>query len=478
VAAVRSSRSATAARAPDIDAPGTSGGAFPPPILEDPNRALPRAILHGFYGALWWLAIVLGSPWWGWRSLTDKTFRRMALARLGWGLARRSPGAAPRILIHGVSVGEVKAAQSLVEAIGKGTRAYDVVISTTTDTGFEVARELFADHEVVRFPVDPGWIVTRFLRRIDPVCVVLVELEIWPNFLRAANIAGIPVAVVNGRITATSYSSYRLFRNLLPQFNRISLFCVQGEEYARRFAALGCDPGRILVTGNVKADSLGDGPVGPGEELLRLLGGAPGQVILTAGSTHPEEELLVVKAWRDHAPETRLVLVPRHPRRAVEIVAALAELGLEAQRLSELRAGEAPDPERPALVDTIGELERVYGLSDVVFIGGSLVPHGGQNMLEPASQGRAVVYGPHVQNFQLEASLLEARGAAIRLPDGEQLGPQLGALARDPGLRRRMGEAGLAAVGEQKGATARTLSALEERCLTNVSGVSREQDSR
>lgn len=447
-----------------------SPGTHPPPIITDPNRGFLRWALHGFYDVLWWLAIVGASPWWGWKYLTDSRFARMVRGRLGR-LERDHPELAgkrtrPRILIHGVSVGEVKSAQSLVELIERELPQLDVVISTTTVTGLEVARDLFGERSVVRFPIDPSRCVRRFLTSLSPVGVVLVELEIWPNFLRVANELGIPVAVVNGRITESSYASYRLFRNLLPQFNRISLFCAQDEAYAGRFAELGGGIERILVTGNVKADSLGDGPVDPGEELTRLLAGHEGQVIVTAGSTHELEEQWLAEAWREAIPETRLILVPRHPNRAEAVVAELAQIGIPVQRLSGLRAGEVPDPSCPVLVDTIGELERVYGLSDLVYIGGSLVAHGGHNMLEPASQGRGVLYGPHVENFQLEAALLEEAGAAVRLGDRGELAPTLAALVADEERRVRMAEAGLRVARAQKGATRRTLEALIERCLT------------
>ena len=438
----------------------------PPPILQDPNAGVLRAWLHAFYGALWWTAIALGSVWWVTRSVFDRDFRKMVRGRLGfeWPLP---PGAGERrrILIHGVSVGEVKAAQALVQALERERPDLEVFVSTVTDTGFKVAQELYGTEHTVRFPVEPSSIVRRFLKRLAPACVVLIELEIWPNFLRASNELGIPVAVVNGRITASSFKSYRLFRNFLPQFNRISLYCVQLPEYGRRFAALSGAEERILVTGNIKADSLGEGRVEPGEELRRLLGAPAGGILVTAGSTHDDEELQLARAWREHFPAARLVLVPRHPPRAPEMVQALLAEGFAPQRLTELRAGEAPDPSRPVIVDTIGELERVYGLADLVFVGGSLVPHGGQNMLEPAAQGLPVVYGPHVDNFPVEASLLEEAGASLRLDQPAELGPRLGELVRDPQRRERMARAGLGVVRDQKGATARTLTALLERCL-------------
>lgn len=438
----------------------------PAPILEDPNRGLLRTALHAFYDTVWWVAILLASPWWVGRSLFDPGFRRMVRQRLTLDAPPRAKRAGKRrVLVHGVSMGEIKAAASLVEELASAHPELEVVLSASTDTGLEMARKLYPGHTVVRFPLDPAAVVRRFLRRVDPDCVVLVELEIWPNFLRAANRAGIPIAVINGRITERSHSRYLSFKHLLPQFNRITLFCAQGEEYAARFASLVQGRERILVTGNVKADNLVQGPVEPSAELARLVGAAPGQLVLCAGSTHDPEERLLVGAWRAAAPEARLVLVPRHPRRVPEVIEELRAQGEAPQRLTALRAGEAPERGRPLIVDTIGELEGIYGLSDLVFVGGTLVEHGGQNMLEPAAQGRAVFYGPHVENFLFEAGLLEVRGGGLRLGGRGELAGALAELVTDADLRRRMGAAALAAVEEQKGATRRTLAALQERCL-------------
>jgi 3-deoxy-D-manno-octulosonic-acid transferase len=437
------------------------------PILSDPNRGWMRWVLHSFYGAIWWTAILLGSPWWLVRSSYDRDFRQMVLGRLGFGLPKPPlPGENQRVLIHGVSVGEVKAAQALVLQLEEERPDLEVVISTVTDTGLRIATELYPGRKILRFPVDPGWIVSRFLRRVAPTAVVLVELEIWPNFLRAANRAGIPVAVVNGRITERSFRSYCKFRNLLPQFNRISLYCVQGEQYGERFRSLSDSPERILITGNVKADSLGDGKVAAGDDRQRLLEGRAGQLILCAGSTHDDEESTLVKLWREHFSELRLILVPRHPRRSSAIIETLLAIGEPCQLLSELRGGLEPDPLQPVLVDSIGELESIYGLSDLVFVGGSLVPHGGQNMLEPASQGLPVVYGPHVDNFTLEAGLLEQAGAAVRVASPAELAATLLELMASRERRERMARAGLKVVQSQKGATRRTLDALCAVCLS------------
>jgi 3-deoxy-D-manno-octulosonic-acid transferase len=323
-----------------------------------------------------------------------------------------------------------------------------------------VARQVLPGQAVVRFPVDFSFAARRFLRKLDPICVVLMELEIWPNFLRECNRRGVPVAVVNGRITPKSFWRYRWLRQSLPQFNRISLFCVQNEAYAERFHALSNRPERVLVTGSMKADGLVLGNREVPANLRELLGPATGQKLIVAGSTHEPEELLVTRAWMRGAPDARLVIVPRHPQRAEDVRQALNGAGAPPQLLSRLRAGERSDPRRPAIVDTIGELENVYALADLVFVGGSLLPHGGQNMLEPAAQGKAVIYGPHVDNFVHEATLLEEAGASRRGADAQELERAFRELVSDDDARAQMGQKGLLAVDRQKGATALTLTAL------------------
>jgi 3-deoxy-D-manno-octulosonic-acid transferase len=434
---------------------------FPAAIRGDPDPGLLRSLLHGLYDLAWILFALLGSPWLLWTSLRRPGFGTMVLERLGRSLPALPRAARPRVLVHGVSVGEVKAARSLVDLLGERHPELEVVLSSTTNTGLEVARKLYPAHPCVRFPADLSFVARRFLEAVDPVLVILVELEVWPNFLRICNRQGRAVAVVNGRITRGSHGRYLVFRRWLPEFNRISLFCVQSEEYARRFSMLGIERERVLVTGNVKFDGLRIGPVDPGEELARFVTPRAGRQVLVAGSTHEPEEVLVARAARRVAPEARLVLVPRHPARCPEIVERLRGEGVRTQTLTELRAGERVDPELPLLVDTIGELERVYALADLVFVGGSLIPHGGQNMLEPAARGKAVLFGPHVENFDQEAALLLAAGAARQVADEGALERELARLLALPVERENMGRAGMAAVAAQRGASQLTLAALE-----------------
>ena len=444
----------------------------PPPITRDPSPGVLRALLHGAYDLLWIVALAVGAPYFLLRGLFDRTFRRMAAQRLVLD-APLPARARRRILIHGVSVGEVKGSAPLVRLLAEQEPEAEIVISATTETGLEVARQVFPGLAIVRFPVDLSWCVERFLARVQPDLVVLVELEIWPNFLRLCNRRGVPVAVVNGRITERSFRRYHRFRSTLPQFNRISLFCVQLEEYAQRFRGLGGEAARVVVTGNMKADGLFREATPERtrkvEELRGLLGVRTDQITIVAGSTHAPEEGWFVEACLRAVPSARLVVVPRHPVRAGDVRRDIAALGVDSQLLTELRRGERVAPERPLVVDTIGELEAIYALADVVFVGGSLIEHGGQNMLEPAAQGCAVVWGPHVQNFRQEAALLESAGACRRVADRAELAQVLAELSGNADERGRMAVAAKQAVALQKGATKLTLEALRSRCLRAAS---------
>lgn len=452
---------------------GLTGLAAPPPIRSDPNRGHLRFLLHAVYSVVAGIVVILAAPWWIGRSFLDAHFRTMILGRLTIGLRRLPPTEHPRILVHGVSVGEVKAAQPIVRAIARAHPRAEIIVSATTGTGLEVGAKLFSDLPVVGFPADFEFLVRRFLRRVRPTCVVLIELEIWPNFLRCANRAGVPVVVANGRITDRSFRRYGVFRSTLPQFNRISLFCAQDETYAKRFTELAHSGARVVVTGNVKADGLRLGrpwspdrrretePGSPEAQAEGLAGVAESDLVIVAGSTHGDEDSWVARAVLAGAPGARLVLAPRHPTRTREIVSALAQLDLRAQLWTVIRTGEeAVDPGRPLVVDTIGDLESFYAIADLVFVGGSLVPHGGQNMLEPAGLGRPVIYGPHVANFSHEAALLEDHGASIRVADRAELERVFAQLVADPDRREAMGIAAIRAVGTQRGASDLTLEAL------------------
>ena len=436
----------------------------PAPVRHDPYPGILNWVKYLAYDGLWLLVATVLSPWWVVRCLFNRDFRHMVAERLTLGLPRlnRPDPAKPRVMVHGVSVGEVLASRSLVNHLLQG---FDVVVSASTNTGMEVARREFPELAVVRYPLDPSILVRRFFRRVDPQHVILMELEVWPNFLKWSNRRGAPIAIVNGRITERSLHNYLRFHRRLPQFLRVTLFAAQDQSYADRFVQLLGSDERVVVTGNIKADGLEIGPVPEtkaSRELQDWVDPGGDRLVLLAGSTHGDEDLLLFQAFREACPGSRIVLVPRHPGRGLDVVEQLAAVGARAQLLTRLRAGdENLDLEQPLIVDTVGELGSIYGLATLVFVGGSLVPHGGHNVLEPAARGKAVLYGPHTHNFFQETALLEQVGGAIRVRDTGDLMVHLSRLAQEPGAREAMAKAAMGVVMDQRGATARTLASLE-----------------
>jgi len=309
---------------------------------------------------------------------------------------------------------------------------------------------------------------------VRPRFFVGMETELWPNFLRALASRGIPAMVANGRISDRSFRRYRLARGLVGRMlGRISLFAMQSEEDARRIVALGASPARVFVTGNLKVDLAAE----PGEDDGRWrgrLGLEAGRLLWIAGSTHPGEEAAVLDAHRRlkmRFPGLGLLVAPRRPERAAEVERLAAERGFRAVRRSAL--GADGDAEAIVVLDTVGELAQLYRFADVVFVGGSLVASGGHNMLEPAQRRRAILFGPHTENFRESAELLHRAGGAVVIADAEDLTREVARLLGDPGLRARMGEAAFAAVASRQGALGRTLALLEEHLIAPGAGAPR-----
>jgi 3-deoxy-D-manno-octulosonic-acid transferase len=364
-------------------------------------------------------------------------------------------------------VGEAAAAAPLVRGIRGRWPALGIVVTTVTPTGARiVAGELgrVATHRY--FPIDLPGPVRRALGAVRPRFFVGMETELWPNFLRALASRGVPSMIANGRISDRSFKRYRLVRPLVARMlGRVTVFAMQSEEDARRIIALGAPAERVVVTGNLKTDLV---PAPSSTDWEALLGLGPDDLLWIAGSTHRGEEAAVLDVFerlRPQFPALRLVLAPRHPVRAAEVERLIAERGLRPVRRTALGPGGAA---RGAVVilDTVGELADLYRLAAVVFVGGSLVPAGGHNMLEPALRKKPVLYGPHATNFRDSAALLESVGAAVVVADGGDLERQMTRLLRHADTRREMGEAGFAAVAGRQGAVAQTL-ALVERVLVD-----------
>lgn len=373
----------------------------------------------------------------------------------------RPKGGRPFLWVHAVSVGEVLSFQNLLREIRSAHPGWEIGFSTLTNTGYAVARANLrdADH-VFLVPVDVGWSVRRVFRRLRPALLVLVESEFWPRLLREAERRRCPVLSVNGRISERSFRRFRRYRSLsLPMLKKISRFLVQTPQDRSRLEDIGIDGGRIEVSGNLKCDIRL--PAMPAAD-LRLLRGELGlperKKVVVAGSIHKGEEGFLLGAFRE-VRKTRddilLVLAPRHPEKFNDLEKDFSDELLVLRRRTKLVPGQAWDV---LFLDTIGELARFYALSDAAFIGGSLIPWGGQNLLEPAFYGKPVFFGPYMKNFADLADAFVRAGGARIVQTPEEIAEIF--LFRDPDEMARMGRKALATLISLQGATGKTMTAL------------------
>lgn len=375
------------------------------------------------------------------------------------------------IWVHAVSVGETMAVKPLLRELKHRYPERPVVLSTVTETGRSVAEKIAEADLVVYFPFDFGFAVSRALRLVSPSLVIVVETEIWPNFLRYARRMAIPAVMVNGRISDRSFPRYLRFSWFFtPLLAKLSALCMQSEEDARRIVAIGAPAQRVFVTRNLKYD-LPVRTLSPAEreELHQRYRLPPDALVITAGSTHAGEEEVVADSYARLARERSglfLVLVPRHPERAAEVGTMLQGKGIPHVRRSALDGAPEPAAGGVLLVDTIGELMNLYALSDLVFVGGSLVPVGGHNLLEPASVGAPVLFGPHMHNFREITSLVLAADAGAQVEDRAGLEDALRRLLNDEPRRLAMGERGIRLMTEQGGAASRHLEIIGRLLVT------------
>ncbi|RII29806.1 MAG: 3-deoxy-D-manno-octulosonic acid transferase [Geobacter sp.] len=376
-------------------------------------------------------------------------------------------GQRPVIWLHAVSVGEAIAARPLLQALRKRYPDHAILVSNTTETGRKIATGFPEKDLCIYFPFDFLPAVGRTLDRIKPAIVIIMETEIWPNFTREAARRQIPLVLANGRISDRSFSGYLrfswFFRHSLELF---STLCMQTDTDRERIVAIGARPGHTLTAGNIKYD-IPFRQVQPEERAaLRERYAIPGPLtVLVAGSTHPGEEELVLAAYREllagHS-NLFLVLVPRHPERAAEVAALLERANMPFRRRTALDASlhVAFASGEVLLVDTIGEMMDLYALSDLVFVGGSLVPTGGHNLLEPASVGVPSIFGPHMTNFREIADLVLKYRAGIQVATPAALAGACRGLLDDPGQRQALGANGQAMMQDNGGATERHMEVI------------------
>jgi 3-deoxy-D-manno-octulosonic-acid transferase len=393
------------------------------------------------------------------------------------GRVARRESTSPCLWIHAVSVGEVVQLEPLIEALSQRRSDVEIVVSTTTATGFDVARKRYPELQTFYFPLDFSWAVNAALSRIRPSAIVLVELELWPNFIFAAARRGIPVMLANGRITERSFRGYRRIRPLIAAvLNRISVLAVQSELYARRLTQLGADTARIHITGSIKFDRVEADRSNPRTmELRKAFGIGENERVLIAGSTQAPEERYAIESYlslKPKFPDLRLILVPRHKERFDEVARLVEyEFKLPLIRRSTLLApacDSSPGPQaascassRPILLlDTLGELSSCWGLANIAFVGGSLTGRGGQNMIEPAGFGAALLFGPDTWNFKDVVELLLENRAARVINGPAELTAQLDALLADPAQALELGNRARQLVAAQRGAAAQTIELL------------------
>lgn len=416
------------------------------------------------------------APWLVFKSVTQGKYRQGWAEKL-WGAVPVRTGDRPCLWLHAVSVGEVLQLRPIVDGLARQQPDLEFVISVTTSTGYDVARERYPQHRVVYYPLDFTWSVARALDRLRPTAIALVELELWPNFVFTAAARRIPVMLINGRITERSFRGYLRIRPLAQaMLVRLRRLLVQNEVYASRFARLGAARNRITITGSIKFDGVQTDRNNPRtRELRQLLGLDGADRVFIAGSTQAPEEQYAIDAWlaaRVEHPDLKLILVPRHKERFDEV----ARLVTDQYKLPLVRRSELPsnadDNRAPAaqlhtqhsalhppvlLLDTLGELSACWGLADIAFVGGSLTQRGGQNMIEPAAYGAAVLFGPNTWNFKDVVELLLGQEAAVVVHNPAELTEELRQLLADPERGRGRGKQAQALVVNQRGATERTL---------------------
>jgi 3-deoxy-D-manno-octulosonic-acid transferase len=411
------------------------------------------------------VAMLASLPYWLFQMARHGKYRKGLAERLG-----RLPSTLqlpkepePVIWVHAVSVGEVLAVAGLVEELRRGCSQHRIFISTTTDTGQELARKRFGEANVFYFPMDFAFAIRPYLRALRPRMVVIAETEFWPNFMRLAHARGARIAVVNARISDRSWPSYRRFRGMLRRLlANVDLFLAQTPEDAARLEDIGASPERVRIVGNLKFDIPAPVPSAIVESARKSITASAAGPVLVCGSTADGEEPLLLKAFENllvQHPRAVMILAPRRPERFPAVAGLLEQMSIRFCRRS-LWNGE-PLTGGVLLLDTIGELAALYAIADIAFVGGSLVPRGGHNIIEPAQHGVAIVVGNHTENFRDIVSLFRSRDA-VRIAGPAELPLVLLELLANDGERRALGQRAAETMRSQAGATARTANELQE----------------
>lgn len=430
---------------------------------------------------LYLVGLVVASPWLIYRGLKTGRYSQGWSQKLLGVVPREIKarlGASPLIWLHGVSVGEVQLLKPVLEQLRLRNPQATFVLSTTTQTGMELAKKILPNELLIYFPFDFTWSVKRVLKTIKPKLLVLGELELWPNLIACSTNMGVRIAVVNGRLSERSFKGYRKYQRLTAaMFSKLSLVAAQDVTYADRFVACGVAASRVMVTGSTKFDNVTfDRQSEPVEKLRKLVGLEEHHVVWIVGSTQSPEEKAAARAFlelREAWPQLRLIIVPRHQERFESVYRELQELGTNLIRRSSIETpksetsgdsdgrGIGADNWRVLLVDTIGELRWWWGVADVAIVGGSFGDRGGQNMLEPSAFGINVAFGPNTQNFRDISELLLMENAAVRLKGLDEILPWMCEQLSNAEPGRARGERAQRLIRRHQGALERTVDALQ-----------------
>lgn len=391
----------------------------------------------------------------GWNERLGKVSRNFPDKKCAW--------------IHAVSVGEVNATKTLVSGLKNQLPQYEIIISATTDTGIEQARKLYGKElKVFYFPFDFSSIIHCAFKRLKPDICLLMELEVWPNFTSRAFQLNIPVVVINGRISDKSFPRYKFIKGFVkPTFQKVSLFLAQSKQYADRFLALGGRDKSAVVTGSLKYDTAQVTDKIEGAEKLAQQLNITSQRLWVAGGTGPGEEKIIIdvfKKLKNNLNDLRLAIVPRKPERFDEVASLISQSGFERTRYSQIKNTQQIISNRDTIIlgDTIGDLRKFYSLATIVFVGRSLVPMGGSDMMESAAMGKCTIFGPHTFNFKESVKALLQSNGAIEVKNENQLFDAMQNCLNNPDFAQDIAANGRKVIIENQGATQKTIDAIKK----------------
>jgi len=411
---------------------------------------------------LFTVAVII-APYYLFKIIFAGKYRKSILQKLGGKQSEILSGLkkAPRVWIHAVSVGEVTAAAPIVASLKKKRPDLEIIFSTSTETGQDMAKKFIKGAAVfIYFPLDIPVVVNKVIEMTSPDVFVLVETELWPNFLNSCKKHGIKILMVNGRISPRSYRRYRLtgflWKRVLKNVDGAGMISPVD---ARRLNDIGMDSTKIKVLGNAKYDGLASMVSAElREEIYRRCNALADEKFLVAGSTHPGEDEIIIRVYKklvERYPDFKMILVPRHIERTRDVVELLKQAGFDdVIKLSDMNSGRKRNEEQIIVVDVIGELFKIYSLASVVYCGGSLVPKGGQNILEAAAWGKVIFYGPFMEDFSQEKTLMEEAGCGITVRSEEELLKGIIQILDNPEEMKTRGEKGKAVVLANIGASA------------------------